>query len=60
MTLVSPSTGAAPKLRGAATAKAALCLHCGSILDAPRLEPVTRALARKCMSCLCWQPVGGS
>lgn len=57
---VSIPAGAAPKLPVAAAASASVCLHCGSFLDPPRLDPVTRALARKCMSCLRWQPVDGS
>jgi hypothetical protein len=33
------------------------CPECGSFLDAPRIEPVTGELARKCLSCREWHPV---
>jgi hypothetical protein len=35
----------------------AQCPACGTILDAPRLNPVTGRLARKCMSCREWHPL---
>lgn len=57
MSFVSTSTGTAPGLLGAGAVEATLCLHCGSFLDLPRVDPVTRSLARKCLSCIRWQPV---
>jgi hypothetical protein len=32
------------------------CPNCGSFLDSPRLNPVTRKLARKCAACREWHP----
>ena len=33
------------------------CPECGSFFDAPRVNPETGSLARKCASCLEWYPV---
>jgi hypothetical protein len=33
------------------------CPDCGSFLDAPRIDPVSRELARKCVACRVWHPV---
>ena len=33
------------------------CAICGAFLDAPRENPNTRRLARKCSQCLEWHPI---
>jgi hypothetical protein len=33
------------------------CPDCGSFLDAPRTNPMTGDLARKCVACQDWLPV---
>lgn len=33
------------------------CPDCGSFLDAPRADPATGVLARKCAACLVWHPL---
>jgi hypothetical protein len=33
------------------------CPECGSFLDAPRVDPETGIIARKCMACQKWQPL---
>ena len=33
------------------------CSRCGSILDAPRANPRTGEIARKCCDCASWQPL---
>ncbi len=33
------------------------CSRCGSILDAPRANPSTGEIARKCCDCASWQPL---
>ena len=33
------------------------CSRCGSILDAPRANPSTGEIARKCCECASWQPL---
>ena len=35
------------------------CPECGSFLDAPRTDPLSGDLARKCAACSDWYPVGG-
>jgi hypothetical protein len=30
------------------------CPECGSFLDAPRMNPTTGSIARKCMACEVW------
>lgn len=34
-----------------------LCPECGSFLDAPRIDPSTGELGRKCVACREWRPV---
>jgi hypothetical protein len=34
------------------------CPSCGSFLDAPRVEPLSGELARKCPDCLEWCGIG--
>jgi hypothetical protein len=34
------------------------CPDCGSFLDAPRINPSTGDLGRKCVACREWMPVG--
>jgi hypothetical protein len=33
------------------------CPECGSFLDAPRIDPATGELGRKCVACREWMPV---
>ena len=33
------------------------CPDCGSFLDAPRVNPSTEVLGRKCVACRQWMPV---
>jgi hypothetical protein len=35
------------------------CPDCGSFLDAPRIDPTTGNVARKCASCEEWHPLAG-
>jgi hypothetical protein len=34
------------------------CPGCGSFLDAPRVNPETGELGRKCVACPAWHPLG--
>ena len=36
------------------------CTECGSSFESPRVNPETRRMARKCVSCPQWYPVPGS
>jgi hypothetical protein len=35
------------------------CPECGSFFDAPRINPETGNIGRKCVSCQHWYPVAG-
>ncbi len=36
------------------------CPECGSFFDAPRENPETRSIARKCSACDHWYPIVGA
>jgi hypothetical protein len=38
----------------------AICPMCGTLFDAPRVNPLTGSLARKCDVCQEWHPLNGS
>jgi hypothetical protein len=48
-----------PRLPGARHSRDPRCPLCGSFLDAPRVNPITGVLARKCATCHEWHPLQG-